>query len=61
MHAKFFRVRKILRTQVFAGFAVFLFCVENYYFTELHFSKLQYNFSKLQNFSELHFSKLLFY
>ena len=27
-----FCVRKIFRTQLFAGFAVFLFCVENYYF-----------------------------
>ena len=32
MYVKFFRVRKIFSTQVFAGFAVFLFCVENYYF-----------------------------
>ena len=27
-----FRVRKIFRTQGFAGFAVFSFCVQNYYF-----------------------------
>ena len=31
MYVKFFRVRKIFRTQVLAGFAVFSFCVKNYY------------------------------
>ena len=32
MHIKFFSVHKIFRTQVFVGFAVFSFCVENHYF-----------------------------
>ena len=49
MYVKFFRERKNFHTQVFAGFAVFSFCVQNYYFENMRNLKTLFTNRLLKN------------